>query len=167
MMANLFHTGLFGYSKTSVNDYISKLNEEFSGKLLAKEEENKKEQQALRAEIARLTAENEQLQAARQEVADALISAKDYATELKRHAEAENQSLKDKNAACRQAEFRRIQHLAEHVQSLHCELRSALEQMDRELTAYHTECSRLQADLVGQNQDLNTQKEGEACSSTK
>ena len=60
-MANLFHTSLFGYAKAEVNDYISKCNEEFSQKLLEKDQEHKREVEGLRAEAERLARENGRL----------------------------------------------------------------------------------------------------------
>lgn len=162
-MANLFPTSLFGYSKTGVNDYISKLNEEVSRKLLEKEREHKEEVEALRAENARLAQENERLQALRQEVADALISAKDYASGLKRQAEEEDQIRRAAGAARQEAECRRIQAVAEQVDGLCRNFRDTLERMDRETAAYTEELQRLRAAAERQAdaaEQAHTQKEG-------
>ena len=53
-MASLFKIKLFGYEKASVNNYISKLNEEFSHKLLANDKEHKMTMETLPAENNRL-----------------------------------------------------------------------------------------------------------------
>lgn len=165
-MANLFHTSLFGYSKASVNDYISKLNEEFSQKLLEKDREHRREMDALQGEVERLTQEKEQLLALRQEVADALISAKDYAAELKRQAEEDDRAQRAVSAARQEAEFRRIQSVAEQISDLHQAFHDALGRMDRELVSYTQELRRLheanggQVDAVGQ---VHHQREEESC----
>ena len=59
-MSNLFHARLIGYSRKDVNAYISRLNEEFSQKLLEKELEKKEELRALQEENERLKKENEE-----------------------------------------------------------------------------------------------------------
>lgn len=60
--------------------------------MLEKDREHKAELEMLRAQVERLTQENEQLQALRQEVADALISAKGYASDLKQQTESDDQA---------------------------------------------------------------------------
>ena len=42
MEKKTFKTSLFGYSKTSVCEYIAQINEEFSQRLMDVSEENKK-----------------------------------------------------------------------------------------------------------------------------
>lgn len=165
-MANLFQTRLFGYAKASVNNYISKLNEEFSNKLLANEKEHKIAQEALQAEIKRLTAENAQLLAARQEVAEALICAQDYAASLKQQTEAEEQAQREQNTARQMTEFRRIQSIASHIQKLHEEFHSVLMQMDHELETYTVECGSLQSELMEQTENAAAKKEGMVCIDT-
>lgn len=149
-MANLFHTSLFGYSKTSVNDYISRLNEEFSQKLLKKDWEHKQEMEALQAEAAGLAEKNEQLQALRQEIADALISAREYAASLKKQAEEEERARKAADDARREAELMRIRRTAEQINSLQRTFRDALENMEHEMASYGEELQRLQKEAAGQ-----------------
>lgn len=162
-MAHLFRTSLFGYAKAEVNDCISRLNEEFSQKLLEKEREHKREVEGLQAEAERLARENERLLALRQEVADALISAKDYAAVLQRQAEADDEARRAASAARQGAERRRIQGVAEQIDGLHRALRDALGHMERELTAYTAELHRLQT-AVGEEVESadrgHIQKEG-------
>lgn len=162
-MANLFHTSLFGYAKAEVNDYISKRNEEFSQKLLEKDQEHKREVEGLQAEAERLSRENERLLALRQEVADAIISAKDYAAGLQRQAEADDEARRAASAARQEAERRRIQNVAEQISGLHRAFRDALEHMDRELTSYTEELHRLQTaagEEVEPAEQGHIQKEG-------
>ena len=167
-MAKLFQTSLFGYSKRNVNEYLSRLNEEFSQKMLEKEHAHKKELQALQAEVEQLTKENAQLQAARCEVADALINARDYAAVLKRQAEEDDQKQRSRNTARQEAELGRIQAVAKHISDLQQTVRSVLESMDRELVRYRTECRRLQMEANrqdGASDAEKVQKEGESCTS--
>ncbi len=65
-MMKQFRSSLFGYSKQSVNAYITQLNEEFSQKLLEKEQEGREAAGRLREEVERLRQENARLRAERQ-----------------------------------------------------------------------------------------------------
>lgn len=153
-MSNLFPTTLLGYSKKAVNDYLAKRSEEFSQNLLEKDREHKEELEMLRAQVERLTQENEQLQALRQEVADALISAKGYASDLKRQTEADDQAKRMMNTARQEAEARRIQNIANHISHLQQEFRSILERMDNELSSYQDEFLQIQTDKLTSSQEI-------------
>lgn len=108
----------------------------------------------LRAQVERLTQENEQLQALRQEVADALISAKGYASDLKRQTEADDQAKRMMNTARQEAEARRIQNIANHISHLQQEFRSILERMDNELSSYQDEFLQIQTDKLTSSQEI-------------
>lgn len=165
-MASLFKIKLLGYEKASVNNYISKLNEEFSNKLLASEKEHKMTLEALQAENQRLKDENAKLLAERQEVADALICAHDYAADLRQQTETEEKVQREQNTARQMAEFRRIQSIAAHIHNLHEEFHSVMNKMDKELETYKVECSDLQSVLMEELDDSTSKKEGITCSNT-
>lgn len=150
-MSNLFHARLIGYSRKDVNAYISRLNEEFSQKLLEKELEKKEELRALQEENERLKKENEELQALRQEVADALISAREYASGIRRKAEEDDRETRSGNAVRQEAEARRIQSVGAHIDGVQRKLRSVLERMDRELESYAEEVRRMEQELAAKN----------------
>ena len=165
-MASLFKIKLFGYEKASVNNYISKLNEEFSHKLLANDKEHKMTMETLPAENNRLKEENAKLLAAKQEIADALICAHDYAADVRQQTETEEKVKREQNTARQMAEFRRIQNIAVHIQNLHEEFQSVVGKMDEELETYKVECSNLQSVLMEQAENPDSKKEGIVCSNT-
>lgn len=150
-MKEILKSSLFGYSKKSVCEYIAGMNEEFSQKLLEKDLECKNMVQELKSQIEELKKENEQLQTGRQEVAGALIDAKNFAAELKERAEAEDQARRIKNEEYQRAEFQRIQRLSGSVDALHGTLQAMLGKMDAELEAYKENCQTLQREFHEQN----------------
>lgn len=142
-MKTLFSTSLFGYSKKSVRDYISSMNEEFSQKALAKEEEFKTSLRAMREEIEQLRQENERLLAQREEVAGALIDAKQFAADLIGQAEREGHTLRARNSASYQAECQRLQAYAAQINSLRDRLHASIQAMDEEMEQYNAVCQTL------------------------
>ena len=61
MVKEILKSGFFGYSKSSVCEYIARMNEEFSQRLTAKDNENTSREAELRAQIASLREENQKL----------------------------------------------------------------------------------------------------------
>lgn len=142
-MTEQFQNSLFGYSKQSVHQYISRMNEDFSQKLTAKEKEKHDAVQGLKEELERLRAENEQLKAERGEVADSLIDAKAFAAELREKAEESDREQRAKNEDIHRAELKRLHDLAEHIDRLRTEIQSLLRNMDEELEQYVLLCKTL------------------------
>lgn len=142
-MSAQFPTRLFGYSKRSVEEYINKMNEEFSQKLLEKDKQTLKGVQSMRQELEKLRQENERLREERQEVAGALIDAKTYAAELRAQAQERDRAQREKNAALHQEERQRLQGLADRVDSLRKEFRDILISMDEELERCELGCQTL------------------------
>ena len=145
-MAKLFKISLFGYSKADVGAYITQMNEDFSQKLLAKDQENRTLIQGLEEQLDRLQQENQELRAQRQEVAVALIDAKTFAAGLRTQAEEKNQAMRAENAERRQTERRRIENLSARISALQDLIRSSLHGMDAELEEHYSQCQTLADD---------------------
>ena len=105
MVKEILKSGFFGYSKSSVCEYIARMNEEFSQRLTAKDNENTSREAELRAQIASLREENQKLKEKQEEIVGALVDAKSFAAELKAKAEAENQAQRSENTARNAAEL--------------------------------------------------------------
>ena len=86
--------GLFGYSKVSVCEYIAKMNEEFTKKLMDTMSEHENEKKQLKEKLERLEAELEGYKMQQAEVSDALLDAKRYAAQLKAEADLEHSRLR-------------------------------------------------------------------------
>ena len=93
---------LFGYSKESVYQYISYLNQEFSQKLVEKDRESNyliKELQernaALEKEMESIRAENDIYKKMQSSISESIISAKNYEKEIKDAAVLENKKNRE------------------------------------------------------------------------
>ena len=93
---------LFGYSKESVYQYISYLNQEFSQKLVEKDRESNyliKELQernaALEKEMESIRAENDIYKKMQSSISESIISAKNYEKEIKDAAVLENKKIRE------------------------------------------------------------------------
>lgn len=142
-MQKLFSSSLFGYSKKSVHSYISSMNDEFSQKMLAKEEEYKAALGAVQAELEQLRQENGRLLAREMAAAGALIDAKQLASDLINQAEAEGRALRDKNNARYQAERHRPLSYGAHIDSLRDHLCATFQALGEEMENYSVACQAL------------------------
>lgn len=146
-MDKMFQTSLFGYSKKSVSAYIASLNEEFSQKLLEKDLEHKKVLQDLTQQLETLAEENRRLNAAQQEVADALIDAKAFAAGLKAQAQEEDEAQRAKNQVFRQAELQQLQDISDSISTLRRAFHAVIRDMDVRLGQYDAQCQDTYGEL--------------------
>lgn len=141
-------SGFFGYSKTSVYEYIAKMNEEFSQKLIDAMAENEQTQKELREKLTQLEKENLQLRNAQNDVAAILLDAKGFAAELNAKAEAEDRKMRADNIACRNAELSRIRSYSQNIDAIRRDIRKLLETMDAELTKEDQQLSALEEGVL-------------------
>ncbi len=92
--------GFWGYKKSDVCEYIAKMNEKFSLKMMDTITAHEQAVQEFNKKIARLEQENAAFYAERDRVAEVLTDAKMYAVELKQKANAENAKFLEKNLEC-------------------------------------------------------------------
>ncbi len=158
METTTLKSSFFGYSKTSVCEYIARINEEYSKKITDVYAEKDKMQQELRERIAQLEKENEHLRNNHDEVAAILLDAKTFADQLHTKAEAENQKLRAENKARSDAEIARIHTYQKSINVIQNEIRQLLETMDEELTKDAKQLSEL-AEGVSNYEDEGSDKE--------
>ena len=97
MDKGIIKSAFFGYSKTSVCEYIASKNEEFSRQLIELEKEHKKEKDELKGKIEAAEKEFAEYKKAHGEIANALLEAQQYAASLKQKAVEENECLVAEN----------------------------------------------------------------------
>ena len=139
MEKRILKASLFGYSKTSVCEYITKVNEEFSEKLIAISDEHKKECEELKVKIMLL--ENELIEYKRtySNVTTALLDAQQHAAILKQQAEEENQRLRAKNLKKQEEQTKRIETYKSEIDRVRKELMFFSEKTDKELDDFITQ----------------------------
>lgn len=98
--------GLWGYQRESVYQYIAALNEEFSQKLLEKEEEHKSVIQELREknavmenELETMRMENNEYRKLRFSVSDSILDAQNFAARMKDETQRTQQDLRNQMEA--------------------------------------------------------------------
>lgn len=162
MEKGILKDSLFGYSKSEVCAYIARMNEEFSQRLLVKDEEYAAKEAELREQIIQLQEENKRLAERQEEISDALLDAKLYASQLKAKAEAENQMRRAENAARNAEEYRRIQSVAANIDSIREVFRSMIEKMDLEVKEYQKYCDEIREKLEDEENGFRWKAEDDA-----
>ena len=102
-------SAFFGFSKTSVCEYIAQINQEFHEKLFAAAEESKKERETLKEKIDVLEKELSQYKKVHGDISNALLEAQQHAAELKAETEKENERIRSENARKCEEQTRRLE----------------------------------------------------------
>lgn len=87
MQKKLLKTSLFGFSKTEVCEYITRISAEFNEKIDTLNADHTKEKAELMAQISALNAEIDKYKQTNGDIAQALFDAQNYAAELKLKAD--------------------------------------------------------------------------------
>ena len=129
--------GFWGYRKEDVYQYISTLNEEFSKKLLEKDEKTEGLLQSLQAknaaleqELVTLKQENEKYEKMYFAVSDSIINAQSYAVQLKNETKEKEQALREQLEAEITSQHLKLESYVEQIKSLRAHLKCVLEDMD-------------------------------------
>ena len=135
MQKKLLRTSLFGFSKTEVCDYIARVNDEFNSKIDLITAEHTKERNELTAQIAALNEEINKYKQANADIAQALLDAQQYATELKAKADGEYKEAQDELLALKEAETDKLNTYREKIENVRKEIVSVLSDIDDKLAA--------------------------------
>lgn len=129
--------GFWGYKKESVYQYIAFLNEEFSQKILERNEkgeslvqELQEKNKAQEQEIASLKQQLEEYAKLRFAVSDSIIDAQNYATQLKAETEEKEQVMRTKINDEMAQKRRQMELFGQELQNFRTHLKSVLESMD-------------------------------------
>lgn len=150
MESKMLKSGLFGYSKTSVCEYIAQVNKEFSDKLYAASAESREEKKELKEQIARLEAELAQYKRLYDDISAALLDAQQYAERLKADAEAENRRQIAENTKYNDEQNRRISDYRSEIDQIRRQLAHFAADTDQKLQGYLDEMDAVQAKYQAQ-----------------
>ncbi len=134
MQKKLLRTSLFGFSKTEVCDYITRVNDEFNGKIDLLTAEHTKERNELIAQIAALNEEINKYKQANADIAQALFDAQQYAAELKAKADGEYKEAQDELLAFKETETDKLNAYREKIEKVRKDIASLLSDIDDKLT---------------------------------
>jgi len=138
----LLKKSLFGYSKTSVCEYIAKQNDDFSKRLMTVMEDADAQKQALQARVAMLEQENSKLRADHDNITQVLLDAQHHANDLRRKADEENRSFRAANKDLYESQLQRLNEYRRGIEGIRNALRTLIEDCDREM-AKHEEIVNL------------------------
>ena len=137
MDKGIIKSAFFGYSKTSVCEYIADMNEKFSHQILELENEHRKEKEELKGRLEATEKELNEYKKAHGDIANALLEAKQYAASLKQKAEEENERLVAENKRLHKEQSERLALYAAAVDKLRSELSVFTADTDEKLAAYY------------------------------
>ncbi len=140
-------SGLWGYRKNDVCEYIAKMNEEFSQKLMEALKENDSMIQELQAKVAQLEEENAVYRAERDRVTETLMDAKTFAANLKTQATAENEKFCAQNQAYNEKQRERISEFRSGINEIRDAVHKLLHVIDNDLSKKDIDFSELQDNL--------------------
>lgn len=128
---------IFGYSKESVYQYISHLNQEFSQKLLERDgatehlvKELRERNAELEKEIENLKAENDIYQQKQSSISESIISAKNYEMEIKNAAVLEDKRIREEIDKEKQKQEMRLKKYIETIDTYKASLVNILKQFE-------------------------------------
>ncbi len=161
MKAEELKTGLWGFKKFSVYQYITSLEESFSSKLLEKDEENRaalvREQQRaqeLEAELGALRQRYEALKNEQALIANTLLDAQRYAASLKTQAEEQARAAQERLNADVEQKLRELGVYEGRLQQLRGLLKESLCEMDNTAGNLAEKVGQIQQNLEEGNMSL-------------
>lgn len=153
----------FGYSKNSVYQYIVTLNDEFSKKIVEKEEKNeellnhlRKKNEMLEQELKQVRMENEAYRKQYFAISDSLIDAQNYAAKLKEETKQQEEQLRKKMNDEMESQNEKLKLHRQEIEQLRANVRMILERMDQELSK-----SQEQAEEIVENSFNGEEKQVE------
>lgn len=162
---------LFGYSRESVYQYISSMNEEFSRKLLEKErntdellKELQARNQALEKQIEELRCENDEYRKMHLAVSDSIIDAQNYAQQMKAETKQREQIQRAKIAEKIRGEQVKLAEYIGEIDGFREKLRDILADIDGTLEKSKNQAEKLSAFPIEQvcRMDENCRSDGRA-----
>lgn len=127
---------LFGYSKTSVCEYIAQVNEEFSNRLLSLTDEHKKEKNELKSKMEVLETELAEYKRVHGDITTALVEARKYATTLKQQAEEDDRRMREENAEKYKVQETRLSSYITEIEELREQLTHFVANTEKQLQGY-------------------------------
>lgn len=159
--------GFFGYQKASVYRYITSLEEQFSNKLVEKDEAAKKAAEQYQEKIHSL---EQELQAVREQcetqkseqmvIAHTLLEAQRYAEVMKKETAQKQQEAQQRLAEQITAKNRELALYLSQIENLRKEFLSMLKEMDSTADQLEKKLQDVQADCPDQNLSLFHRKAG-------
>lgn len=136
-------SGLWGYKKNYVCEYIAGMNEQFSQRLMEMVKNYDRQIEELHAKITSLEEENVALQNDCNRVTQILADAKSFSDELRAKTEAENKEVRSRNQNYNNEQMERIREFSEGIDRIRDSIRALMTSIDHDLELQQMELSML------------------------
>lgn len=153
--------GFFGYKKSSVYEYISSMEEEFSERLLEKDGDAKKKEEEYKEKIRQLESElqdvRKQLDGCKKEqmmIGDTLMDAKRYAEELKKKAYEEEEKERRKWEQAVAQNNLELDNYQKKISEVREHLIKTLQNMDEKAAELGTQIQEIKEECPNRNMTL-------------
>lgn len=134
MDKKVLRNALFGYSKLSVCEHIADITERFNSRILAIEENNKKEKDELKEKLVACEAELAEYKQLHTDISNALVDAQQYAASIKEKAEQDFERIVDENKKMKDILAQRLETYIISVKSVKNRIVQILNDTDDELS---------------------------------
>lgn len=165
MKTEQLKTSLFGYQKFSVCQYITALEEEFSAKLLAKDEEcralleqERRRVEQLEGELSALRQAYEAQQREQQLISNTLMEAQRYAEQLKAQTQEQEQQARQRLEEALAQREKDLKEYDARIQQLRGLFGSMLQEMDAQAQQAAAEVEDVRAAAPERNMSLFRRK---------
>ena len=165
MKTEQLKTSLFGYQKFSVCQYITALEEEFSAKLLAKDEEcralleqERRRVEQLEGELSALRQAYEAQQREQQLISNTLMEAQRYAEQLKAQTQEQEQQARQRLEEALAQREKDLKEYDARIQQLRGLFGSMLQEMDAQAQQVVVELESVKAAAPERNMSLFRRK---------
>ncbi len=136
-------SGLWGYKKSGVCEYIAGMNEQFSQKLMEVVKDYDRQIGELHAKIERLEVEKSALQKEYNHATQVIVDAKKFSDERKAKAEEEDQKLREYNTNYNNEQMKRIRTFCSDIDKIRDSVRALMASIDQDLETKKVELSTL------------------------
>lgn len=139
----LFKTKLFGYSKSSVCEYLAQINDDFSQRLRDITAQHQKDKDELKARITSLESDLARYQNAFGSLEEALLDAHQHAAHLKQKSEEDARRIHAENIVKAAEQEKRLILYQTAIDDLRRRLTALAQETDQALLAYYNQAEQL------------------------
>ena len=157
--------GFFGYKKESVYQYIASVEEEFSSKLMEKDEQLKKNEELylsrihiLEEELKDIKRQYEKQKGEQSVVAATLIEAKRFAEQLKKETEAKANEARKQFESDLYKKHQELKRYQEQIVNLRNTIFNVLNDTDGQMESFEEEIKNIKEACPGKNMSLFERK---------
>lgn len=157
--------GFFGYKKASVYEYLVSLEEEFSVKLMEKDQQMKKNEEQFLSRIGQMEEELKELRKKydsqykeQSMIADTLVEAKRFAEQMKKESTVKEEEARAQFEEQLQEKYQELKQYQGQITQIRNVLYKVLQEMDEQMQKMEQEIVATKEECPGRNMTLFERK---------